>query len=143
MDVIEDTESVLSLETLNAINFQLEALYDSKKTINIGQKMADIKSNTQRFNTQIRNLENLVMSTKRFSEIINFIKNQTGKDKNGQWPLIADTLLHQLEELEDKAKEIGKDNPNITFEVKKHLARGWVKQIVAHYFFADSKRKEE
>ena len=138
MDVIEATEPVLSLETLNAINLQLEALYDSKKTINIGQKMADVELKS----SQIRNLENLVMSTKRFSEIINFIKNQTGKDKKGKWLLIADTLLHQLEELEDKAKEIGKDNPGIIFEVKKRLARGWVKQIVAHYFFADSKRKE-
>jgi hypothetical protein len=135
MDVIEFAEAVLTPETLRAIDLHLEALYESKTTINIGQKMADVELKS----SQIRNLENLVMSTKRFSEIINFIKNQTGKDKKGKWPLIADTLLHQLEALEDKAREIGKDNPGITFEVKKHLARGWVKQIVAHYFFADSK----
>jgi hypothetical protein len=139
MDVIDFVEPGLSPETLKAIDLHLETLYESKETINIGQKMADIKSDAKQFNTQIRNLENLVMSTKRFSEIINFIKNQTGKDKTGKWPLIADTLLHQLEELEDKSREIGKDKPGITFEVKKHLARGWVKQIVAHYFFADSK----
>ena len=143
MDVIEFAEPLLSLEILKEIDLHLEALYESKATIDIGQKMADIKSDTKQFNTQIRNLENLVMSTKRFSEIINFIKNQTGKDKKGQWPLIADILLNQLEELEDKAREIGKDNPGITFEVKKHLARGWVKQIVAHYFFADSKKKKD
>ena len=142
MDVIEFAEPLLSPETLKAIDLHLEALYESKATIDIGQKMADIKSDTKQFNTQIRNLENLVMSTRRFSEIINFIKNQTGKDKKGKWPLIADTLLHQLEKLEDKAKEIGEENPCIIFEVKKHLARGWVKQIAAHYFFADSKRKE-
>ena len=139
MDVIEFAEAVLTPETLRAIDLHLEALYESKTTINIGQKMADVELKS----SQIRNLENLVMSTKRFSEIINFIKNQTGKDKKGKWPLIADTLLHQLEALEDKAREIGKDNPGITFEVKKHLARGWVKQIVAHYFFADSKKKKD
>lgn len=138
MDVIEFAEPVLSPETLKAIDLHLEALYESKTTIDIGQKMADVEFKS----SQIRNLENLVMSTKRFSEIINFIKNQTGKDKKGKWTLIADTLLHQLEDLEDKAKEIGKDNPSIIFEVKKRLARGWVKQIVAHYFFADLKRKE-
>lgn len=139
MDVIEFAEPVLSPETLKAIDLHLEALYESKTTIDIGQKMADVELKS----SQIRNLENLVMSTRRFSEIINFIKNQTGKDKKGKWLLIADTLLNQLEELEDKAREIGKDNPGITFEVKKHLARGWVKQIVAHYFFADSKKKKD
>jgi len=139
MDVIKFAEPLLSLEILKKIDLQLEALYESKATIDIGQKMADVELKS----SQIRNLENLVMSTRRFSEIINFIKNQTGKDKKGKWLLIADTLLHQLEDMEDKAREIGKDNPSITFEVKKHLARGWVKQIVAHYFFADLKREEK
>ena len=32
--------------------------------------------------TQIRNLENLIYSTRRYSEIYNFIENQTGKDNN-------------------------------------------------------------
>jgi hypothetical protein len=137
MDVIEFAEPVLSPKTLKAIDLHLEALYESKTTIDIGQKMTDVELKS----SQIRNLENLVMSTKRFSEIINFIKNQTGKDKKGKWLMVADTLLHQLEDLEDKANEIGKDNPGITFEVKKRLARGWVKQIVAHYCFADLKRK--
>lgn len=139
MDVIEFAEPVLSPETLKAIDLHLEALYESKTTIDIGQKMADVELKS----SQIRNLENLVMSTKRFSEIINFIKNQTGKDKKGKWLLIADTLLHQLEDMEDKSREIGKDNPGITFEVKRQLARGWIKQIVAHYFFADLKREEK
>lgn len=139
MDVIKFAEPILNPETLKAIDLHLEALYESKTTIDIGQKMADVELKS----SQIRNLENLVMSTKRFSEIINFIKNQTGKDKKGKWPLIADVLLHQLEALEDKAREIGKDNPGITFEVKRQLARGWVKQIVAHYFFADSKKKKD
>ena len=139
MDVIEFAEPVLSPETLKAIDLHLEALYESKSTIDIGQKMADVELKS----SQIRNLENLAMSTRRFSEIINFIKNQTGKDKKGRWPLIVDSLLHQLEDLENKAREIGKNNPGITFEVKRQLARGWVKQIVAHYFFADSKKKKD
>ena len=139
MDVIEATGPVLSPEILKAIDLHLEALYESKRTIDIGQKMADVELRS----SQIRNLENLVMSTRRFSEIINFIKNQTGKDKKGKWPMIAGCLLHQLEELENKAREIGEDNPGIIFEVKKQLARGWIKQIVAHYFFVDLKREEE
>jgi hypothetical protein len=67
MDVIKFAEPILNPETLKAIDLHLEALYESKTTIDIGQKMADVELKS----SQIRNLENLVMSTKRFSEIIN------------------------------------------------------------------------
>jgi hypothetical protein len=54
MDVIEFAEPVLSPETLKAIDLHLEALYESKTTIDIGQKMADVELKS----SQIRNLEN-------------------------------------------------------------------------------------
>ncbi len=80
------------------------------------------------------------MSTRRFSEIINYIKRQTGKDKDVMWIQIAETLLDQLEKLEQIAKEIGQGDAGIIIEVKKNLAKGWVKQIVAHYMFAGLKK---
>jgi hypothetical protein len=132
-----DDRPVLDSTDLGAIDKYLETLYESKKTLNAGQTMADVKLD----NSQIRKLENLVMSTRRFSEIINHIKNQAGKDiKKKQWPQIADTLLNQLNELEQKAQEIGKNDFSKIIEIKKHLARGWVKQIVAHYLFAKLKQ---
>jgi hypothetical protein len=124
----------------DAIDEYLEALYESNATLEAGQTMADIKLDR----SQIRKLENLVMSTRRFSEIINHIKNQAGKDINKkQWPQIADTLLKQLCEIEEKAREIGKNDFAKIIEIKKYLARGWVKQIVAHYFFAMLKKGED
>jgi hypothetical protein len=131
---------LLDTMDLGAIDEYLEALYESKATLNAGQTMANIKLDR----SQIRKLENLVMSTRRFSEIINHIKNQAGKDiKKKKWPQIADTLLNQLGEIENKAKEIGKDDFAKIIEVKKRLARGWVKQIVAHYLFAQLKKGED
>lgn len=130
---------VLDPETLKAIDLHLETLYESKTTINVGQEMANSGLQT----SQIRSLENLIMSTRRFSEIINFIKNQAGKDRKGQWVQVADTLLNQLQEIEEKAGEIGTNDAGRTLEVKRHLARGWGKQIVAHYLFAQLKTQKD
>ena len=126
--------TILDPETIKAIDLHLEALYETKVTQLIGQKMVRAKL----YPSQIRGLENLVMSTRRFSEIINYIKNQAGKDRKGQWPEVVEDLLKQLEGLEGKATEIGKDDPATILEVKKRLAKGWVKQIVAHYLFTVS-----
>lgn len=129
---------VLDPATLKAIDLHLEALYESKATINVAQEMADSELKT----SQIRSLETLIMSTRRFSEIINFIKNQAGKDRKGQWFQFVDKLLNQLEAIEEKAREIGANDAGRTLAVKRHLARGWGKQIVAHYLFAQLKKTE-
>lgn len=140
MEVQRAFEPLLDQADLLAIDEYLETLYESNATQNAGQTMATIKLDR----SQIRKLENLVMSTRRFSEIINHIKNQTGKDiKKKKWPQIADTLLNQLAEIENKAQEIGKNDFAKIIEAKKRIARGWVKQIVAHYLFAMLKNGED
>lgn len=139
METHQGTLSSLDLEMIKAIDHHLEELYESKVPQMVAQKMVDANLQT----SQVRGLENLVMSTRRFSEIINYIKNQSGKDRKGQWTHFVDELLHQLEDLEIKAKGIGKSNPSVVLEIKRRLARGWVKQIVAHYFFSHSLKKEE
>lgn len=105
-----------------------------------GQELAKAKLEP----TQIRGLENLVVSTRRFSEIINYIKNQAGKQhKQAEpWRLVCNGLLQQLEQLETKGKEFGKDDPSLIIEAKLRLARGWAKQIVSHYLFERNAKPE-
>lgn len=90
---------------------------------------------------QVKNLENLIYSTTRFTEVKNFVKNQMGKDEKGKdWrcPVggtgkMGDLILGELERIEGKAKELAQGCPDEIFEVKMRLLRGWVRQVVAHY----------
>ncbi len=127
---------------LKEVDLYLEKLYkksgesgDSEKseTIRMGRRMADIGFDK----TQVRSLQNMTFSTSRFSEIVNYIKNQAGKDEKKQnWFRIANDLLQQLDDLEQEASRIGKNDPELILDVKLRLARGWVKQIVSHYLYA-------
>ncbi|MEW6296030.1 MAG: hypothetical protein AB1467_07150 [Candidatus Diapherotrites archaeon] len=87
--------------------------------------------------SQIRNLETLVASTTRFSEIINFVKNQAGKESGHEkkWRKVAPIILGQLDELEAKAHALGQGDNTIIMDIKLRLARGWTKQVVAHYLY--------
>ena len=124
-------EPLLSADLLKKIDVHLEGLYESLETRKIGAQMA--KENL--LNNQVRGLENLVVSTRRFSEIVNYVKVQTGKDKKGQWKSVGPVLLGQLEKLEQDAKSMCSDDPEMLLEIKKRLARGWIKQIVAQYMY--------
>jgi hypothetical protein len=89
--------------------------------------------------TQVRGLQNMVGSCTRFSEIINYIKNQTGKasDQESIWRKenAGEFLLSQLGEIEKKASEIAAGQKENLIEIKLRLARGWVSQVVAHYLY--------
>jgi hypothetical protein len=125
----------LSLKLLKEIDMILEEFYpEAQKT---GTDLADKKFSK----SQIRGLENIIVSTTRFSEIINYIKNQAGKErKDNQWGNMAHQLLSTLDTIERKAEEIT-SGPADRLEVKLRLARGWARQVVAHYLYADSLRE--
>lgn len=102
-----------------------------------GKRAGLLASGTQMKMAQIRGLENLVVSTRRFSEIVNFIKNQAGKQNRTAeiWRQVAGLFLAQLEQLEAKARELGNGDAELVLDAKLRLARGWIKQVVAHYLF--------
>ncbi|MFH1114075.1 MAG: hypothetical protein V1792_09165 [Pseudomonadota bacterium] len=117
---------------LRAIDQFLEEYYEGGKTQEAGELMAvnGMKK------SQLRGLENLIVSTTRFSEIVNYIKNQVGKEKRDDtWRKIGPKLLTQLEDLEVKAMEIAGEDPARRLQVKLHLAKGWARQVVAHYLY--------
>ncbi|QTA92056.1 hypothetical protein [Desulfonema magnum] len=126
--------SVLAPETLREIDLYLEEFYS--QSVKAGNEMARAGLRT----TQIRGLETLVTSASRFSEIINYIKNQAGKDKKGKWLKIASLFLEQLEQIEHKSNEMSRGNPEAALEIKMKLARGWAKQVVAHYLYSALQR---
>ncbi len=125
---------VLAPEILREIDLILEEHYP--KSVNAGNNMAEVRLR----NAQIRGLETLITSTSRFSEVINYIKNQAGKDKRGQWSRVAPELLVQLEFLEAEAGKLGRGDPARTLAVKMKLARGWAKQVTTHYLFQSAQQ---
>lgn len=123
---------VLAPETLREIDLFLEEFYPQSKNAGNEMTLVDLRNN------QIRGLETLITSASRLSEIINYIKNQAGKDKKNTWSKIAPLLLDQLGLLKAKAKEIGKEDPANTLDIKMKLARGWAKQVVTHFLYETS-----
>lgn len=100
--------------------------------------------------SQLRSLQNTVYSATRFSDIIDFIKNQMGKEslKNRRWTrnlegqMVGAQLLAQLDRLKADAAglaaQLGQDpdHPYLgTFPVALRLARGWMRQVAAHYLY--------
>ncbi|MDM8525791.1 hypothetical protein QUF80_20660 [Desulfococcaceae bacterium HSG8] len=125
------------LTTPEKIDLYLEEIYP--QSIIAGNEMAD----TGLRNTQIRGLETLVTSASRFSEIINYIKNQVGKDKKGKWLKVGSLLLEQLGKIEDKANKMGNEDPAKILEIKMKMARGWAKQVVAHYLYSEVQKTDK
>lgn len=110
------------------IDLYLEEIYPASEEM--GKKMVCLHT------SQVRGLENLIVSTSRFSEIINYIKNQAGKDtKKKSWAAIVEDMLHQLKDLETKARDIGETDTEAVLEIKLKLAKGWARQVVSHYLY--------
>lgn len=130
MDSSKIQAPLLSAKTLKSIDLFLEDFYP--KSIEAGEKIAACKMEK----TQVRGLENLIVSVTRFSEVINYIKNQVGKEREKNiWKEVGPILLSQLQVIEAKAIEIAGDNPIERLEVKLRLLRGWARQVVAHYLY--------
>lgn len=127
-------EPFLPPHKLQAVHLFLEDFYPN--SINAGNQMvvADIGM------AQVRGLETLILASNRFSEIINYIKNQTGKDRHRTWIHVGPLLLEQLDQLEKKANELGEGDAAQILWIKLKLAREWAKQVVAHYLFSRAQK---
>ncbi len=120
------------------IDLFLEQIYGDSKQM--GDELAAVGLGK----TQLRGLETLITSTSRFSEIINYIKNQAAKDtKKTTWIRVAPGVIRQLEALEVKAQEIGSGDPSLVLDIKMKLARGWGKQVIFHCLYKLQLNQEE
>lgn len=99
--------------------------------------------------SQVRNLQQLVCSATRLSDVEDFVKNQMGR-KSGTskpWREVGEETLKQLHDLREKAKELAKSKgPEVALQLRMQLARGWVRAVVSHYLYekalAEMKEKE-
>lgn len=123
---------LIDLDTLRNIDIYLEEIYPA--SVITGERLTILSK------AQISNLENIVNSATRFSEVTNFIKNQAGKDTKNTWKVVAKDILVQLREIEEKAKELGDDDQGRILDIKLRLVRGWVRQVATHYLY---KKQEE
>lgn len=122
---------------LKAVDIFLEEYY--AKSIDAAKIMANDLPGT----TQVRGLETLTATTSRFSEIINYVKRQTGKDTKNEWTTLGPKLISQLEDLEKKAEELSKDDVDRCLDIKLLLARGWVNQVVCHYLYEKTIKEDK
>lgn len=122
---------------LKAVDIFLEGYY--ARSI----EAAEIMVKCELGKAQVRGLETLTATTSRFSEIINYVKRQTGKDTKNKWITLCPKLISQLEELEKKAEELSKDNVDSCLDIKLLLARGWVNQVVCHYLYGMTIKEDE
>jgi hypothetical protein len=130
MENVQISAVRLNMQALKSIDQFLEGYYEEGNSQRAGRAMAGCGMK----NSQVRGLENLIAATSRFSEVINYIKNQIGKNRS-EWQSAGPILLTQLETIESKAAEIAGADPAVKMEVKLRLVRGWARQVVAHYLY--------
>lgn len=125
-----------------AVNKVLEDRYQrGKKT---GIELANQWGSEK--NSQIRNLENLIYTTGRYSEIYNFIENQTGKDKAKKtWAISYENatlgawLIRELEDLAQAIdQEVASETSEFQYQARLEAAKGWAKQVVSSYLYAST-----
>ncbi|WP_435550721.1 hypothetical protein [Desulfobacterium sp. N47] len=87
-------------EILQQIDMFLENFY--QQSVAAGNEMARVELSP----SQVRSLETLITSTTRFSEVINYIKNQIGKDRQNKWSQVGSFLLGQLDQIEAKVESM-------------------------------------
>ena len=90
---------------------------------------------------QMKNLENIANSALKVSDVLNYIKRQTGKaKKNTQWKKdnFGSDLLDQIETKLKKdrdliSKKLKITSDEIMLDIYLNLIREFIKQLVIHY----------
>lgn len=96
---------------------------------------------------QMRSLENIANSAMKISDVLDYIKRQTGKSKpNAEWKKegFGKTLLQEIEEQRIKERDkicqtLGIDSEEKKLEIYLLLVREFIRQIVIHYEYESGK----
>jgi hypothetical protein len=135
----------MDIEILKKIDKAIEKFYPESPKI--AEKF--VNAFGRKSKSQVKNFENIVFSTTRFTEIINFVKNQAGKDYEGKgWAknldgqLLGDIILQKLTEIDSEAKKVAEGNDEIYFDARMRILRGWTEQVVTHYEYLIVKEKK-
>jgi hypothetical protein len=94
--------------------------------------------------SQLRNLQQMVISATRFADIEDFVKNQMGRNAGAyrEWRQVGNDILRQLGELREAADRFT-PAPGQALLLRLYLARGWVRAVVGAYLYAKAQKEME
>lgn len=141
---------MITLTSIKIINKTV----DCEDFLKLAKEAADCASVSKINPTQIRSIQNVVNSTQRFSEVLNFIKSQTGRHK--EWKQLgpklvavmekidklSDGILQEIEKkLKEKKESQAKEEIPAKGEIRLALCRHWVKIFVAEFLYTNPKKE--
>lgn len=137
--------TVLRLDLINEADRFLDTDLQYRQAVDLGKRLYDaFPPDQERISTQIRNLEQMVISATRLCDIEDFVKTQMGREGQvaDKWREVGDTVLEALQKLRNKANEIGPDE-SARFLLRLHLARGWIRAVVGGYLYEKASKELE
>lgn len=124
----------MTAEMRNQVDLELERWASGGDVVDLARAIHQAFG--RRGSSQMRGLENVIMTATRPSECENFVRIQSGRSTavSQQWRNFADTMLDQLAQLRRRAGEIAEDE---VARIQCHLAllRGWMRLLMAHYLY--------
>ena len=95
------------------------------------------RDDSDRVSAQVRNLQQLVVSARRLTDVEDFVKNQMGKTTAAakDWQRVGKDILDQLRTLREEAARLTTDEAE-RLRLRLRLADGWMKSVVGAYLFA-------
>jgi len=129
------TESLTDL--IRRADLYLDTPAQSERYTELGEDFYNFfGSDQKRVSSQVRNLQQIVVSARRLGDIEAFVKNQMGKATGSQqWRQIGESVLEHLKLLRKKADELSADEVQ-RLPLRLHLAREWVRTVVGAYLYA-------
>ncbi len=125
----------LSPDLVRKIEEYCDSQHDS--WLKLGEKLVrtfGYDRKTRRISTQVRNLQQTVVSATKFSDIEDFVKNQMGRESQGNWGKVGDDVLEHLRKLRKASEELDPD-PARQFAIRLRLAWAWVRAVVSQYLY--------
>ena len=123
---------VLSSELIRKVDCYTDERHQTFTTL--GKELfTQFGSDKGKISTQVRNLQRIACSARRFADIEDFVKNQMGKG-NRNWRALGRDVLQQLGQLRDYSQTLADDSED-QLAVRLRLARGWVRTVVGEYLY--------
>lgn len=141
-----EKDIITKMKILKEISIKTDNFREETKSL--GELAVDIFSNNK---AQMKNLENIANSALKISDVLDFIKRQTGRSKaNEQWKKnnFGNKLLNKIEnELKSERDKICQlltvNDDYQKLEIYLQLVREYIRQIVIHYEFKLSFKDEK
>jgi CRISPR-associated protein Csx10 len=135
----KEDDDMLSMDTRRKVDLLLEA--ESPSALQLGETLAKgLKKSDEAFMTQLRGLEVVAYSSRRLSDVEDYLMNRMGRDTKGRsvWNKkgqfgdsggrFGDAVLDKIGDLRTRAAGVKEDQRH---DVAVELARGWVRRLVS------------